>query len=163
MNDEYTPEDFANARFAEHTDGRIAMRAEPETGIPWYVGDDQIKRLDAVMARDGWRPVREHAPLTLDTLREAWESAIGFTTVHVGDTIIQRDTGGESFSVYVADRGYPRPPLDIRVLRRAPKPEPWQALADVMIEADLSAALSIPELAEALHQSGVRVTGGDEA
>ena len=101
------------------------MRAEPETGIPWYVGDDQIKRLDADMARDGWRPVREHAPLTLDTLREAWESAIGFTTVHVGDTIIQRDTGGESFSVYVADRGYPRPPVAIRVLRRAPQPEPW--------------------------------------
>ena len=59
MNDEYTPEDFANARFAEHTDGRIAMRAEPETGIPWYVGDDQIKRLDADMAARGWRPVVE--------------------------------------------------------------------------------------------------------
>lgn len=76
MNDEYTPEDFANARFAEHTDGRIAMRAEPETGIPWYVGDDQIKRLDAAMARDGWRPVREHAPLTLDSaVREMQEKA----------------------------------------------------------------------------------------
>ena len=50
---------------------------------------------------------------------------------------------------------------DARILHRAP--EPWQALADVMIEADLSAALSIPELAEALHHSGVRVTGSDDA
>ena len=57
MTETYTEEDFETADFARHADGRVAMRAEPDTGIPWYVGDDPFKRLDADMAHEGWVPV----------------------------------------------------------------------------------------------------------
>lgn len=241
MND-YTEEDFKNARFAHHYAGATSRRAL--NGM-WDSGPSGRRRTDAEMASDGWRPVHEdlastgwrhvheanaehvqgleeglakarekdrhlwgrvrhqehkikqlhyenecqieekrvlrsqiidleleienlnrtqNQPLTLDTLREAWESAIGSTAVHVGDTIIQRDTGGESFSVYVADRGHPRASVDIRVLRRAPQPEPWQALAEVMRQWDATPETghSADSMARWFYERGVRVTGGDE-
>lgn len=57
MTETYTAEDFETADFARHADGRVAMRAEPETGAPWYVGDDPFKKLDVAMAHEGWVPV----------------------------------------------------------------------------------------------------------
>lgn len=92
----------------------------------------------------------EAAPLTLDSaVREMQEKAWDECARSAGD-----------MASPLMDQNPYRD--DQPSLKRAPQPEPWQALADMMIEADLSAALSIPELAEALHQSGVRVVGGDE-
>lgn len=159
MNDEYTPEDFKNVRFAKHPDGRVAVRIVDNANEPWTLGE-ALWASGADMARAGWQPVREHNPVTLDTLREAWENAEQSGKCRKGDALIRRDDYG-GYKVYRAAQDGEI--WNARVLHRAQQSEPWQALADVMIEADLSAALSIPELAEALHQSGVRVTGGDEA
>lgn len=75
MNDEYTPEDFKNVRFAKHPDGRVAVRIVDNANEPWTLGE-ALWASGADMARAGWQPVREHAPVTLDTLREALDGQI---------------------------------------------------------------------------------------
>ena len=56
MTKRYTAADFANARFAEHPDGGIAMRSEPgdfdewDTNVEGWHSDDS-------MAHYGWVPV----------------------------------------------------------------------------------------------------------
>ena len=51
----YTAADFANARFAEHPDGRIAARLQTEEARPWESVRDF--HTDEGMAADGWVPV----------------------------------------------------------------------------------------------------------
>ena len=51
----YTAADFANARFAEHPDGRIAVRFQTEEARPWESVRDF--HADEYMAECGWVPV----------------------------------------------------------------------------------------------------------
>lgn len=58
----YTREDFEQARFAEHPDGRLAHRkvAGPDKNIRQWTttGDNSTgQSSDASMARDGWVPI----------------------------------------------------------------------------------------------------------
>lgn len=62
MTKRYTAADFANARFAEHKDGRIAMRSWPLARDPWKSRRDFHS--DESMARDGWVPVPTKPVLT---------------------------------------------------------------------------------------------------
>ena len=58
----YTAADFANAKFAEHPDGRIAARLETEEARPWESVRDF--HADEGMAGDGWVPVPTKPTLT---------------------------------------------------------------------------------------------------
>ena len=55
MTKRYTAADFANAKFAEHPDGRIAARLQTEEARPWESVRDF--HTDEGMAADGWVPV----------------------------------------------------------------------------------------------------------
>lgn len=158
---EYTAEDFKNARFAFLS--KYGLSAHRSAGEFYWQRDGSKRATNAEMAEAGWRPVREAAPLTLDTLREAWENAEQAGKCRKGDALIRRDDYG-GYEVY-------RAALDseiwnARILHRAPQPEPWQALADVLA-AEMPGIEDEPHieaLAKALHcEHGVRVTGGDEA
>ena len=99
------------------------------------------------------------APLSLDSLAAAWEAAEQAGECREGDVLIIRDDEDN----YLVRRMDDRSRLDstARILSRAPKPrEPWQDLADVIGEHTYE-----PDpkwLAQALYQSGVRVTDGGE-
>ena len=65
----YTAADFANAKFAEHPDGRIAARLETEEARPWESVRDF--HADEGMAGDGWVPVPTKPTLTESQYRLA--------------------------------------------------------------------------------------------
>lgn len=53
-----TADDFANAEFARHPDGRTACSKLPHSGLPWI--DSKGERWGSgAFARDGWSQVRE--------------------------------------------------------------------------------------------------------
>lgn len=54
----YTPDDFKNARFAEHPNGGFAARLDHSHPFCWEAEGSQCYT-DAAMAADGWVPVRE--------------------------------------------------------------------------------------------------------
>ena len=58
----YTADDFANARFAEHPDGRIAARLQTEEARPWESVRDF--HTDEGIAADGWVPVPTKPQIT---------------------------------------------------------------------------------------------------
>lgn len=68
----YTYEDFRNAEFAKHPDGRIAARADPDDPEQWSVstmGKGPWWNTDAEMASEGFIPVSAEAKV--EALREA--------------------------------------------------------------------------------------------
>lgn len=56
----YSAEDFAKAKFAEHEDGRLAVRWRSESDKPWEVfgWGFQAFGTDEGCAQNGWVPVR---------------------------------------------------------------------------------------------------------
>ncbi|WP_181272804.1 hypothetical protein [Brevibacterium oceani] len=69
----YTSEDFEQAKFAEHEDGRIAMRVNPHLEEPWESLEDYHS--DANMAHNGWVPVPGKPTITeseLEEIRTGW-------------------------------------------------------------------------------------------
>ena len=66
MGKKYTAEDFANAKFAEHPDGRIAVRFNIYPDFPWTFnkGADTDEYRDVGMAHNGWVPVPTKPTLT---------------------------------------------------------------------------------------------------
>ena len=71
----YTAADFANARFAEHPDGRRAARTSTPVA-PWIMemrnGPAHCAK-DSEMALDGWVPVPTKPQITESRLRELAE------------------------------------------------------------------------------------------
>ena len=64
----YTADDFKNARFATHPDGKIAARNWDGDHGPWWAqmpAGNWMGRSDTLMALDGWVPVQEN-PRLLD-------------------------------------------------------------------------------------------------
>ena len=65
----YTAADFANAKFAEHPDGRTARRIEPERGtvFAWSTEDEDGEEdycADEYLAEHGWVPVPTKPTIT---------------------------------------------------------------------------------------------------
>ncbi|MDN6530302.1 MAG: hypothetical protein L0K67_14685, partial [Brevibacterium sp.] len=58
----YTAEDFANAEFARHPDGRIAARLYPGLKEQWAMFESAWVSSDHQLAIDNWVPVPEHVP-----------------------------------------------------------------------------------------------------
>ena len=68
MTNRYTAADFANAKFAEHPDGRIAVRFQTEEARPWESVRDF--HTDEGMAADGWVPVPTKPTLTESSIKK---------------------------------------------------------------------------------------------
>lgn len=65
----YTDADFAQARFAEHPDGRIAMRSETRSDMPWKLDHDRCAD-DGYMAHKGWSPIFELGQSVEESIRD---------------------------------------------------------------------------------------------
>lgn len=103
------------------------------------------------------------APLSLKDLEVAWEAAEVSDECREGDVLIMQDPA-EGYSVWrTGDADYLS--RSTRILSRAPKREPHENLADAIREVWPSAydEIDIGSLAYALHERGVRVTGGEES
>ena len=79
MTKRYTAADFANARFAEHPDGRIAARLQTEEARPWESVRDF--HTDEGMAADGWVPVPTESTITESQFSELSEDIKSRTTI----------------------------------------------------------------------------------
>lgn len=161
----HTAEDFANAEFARHPDGRIAARLAERYTRPWSIGDDYWLS-DAEMADHGWVPVREATdqPITLDALHEAWETAEDVDECNAGDILISRTLQNPTMQATVW-RSPKAGPLGshARILYRAPKPkcpegdERLEALIDEWRDLKRVKAVT-PSLSDWLAEHGVHVS-----
>ena len=82
----YTAEDFANAKFAEHPDGRTARRIESERGtvFAWSVeraGGEEDYCGDEYLAAHGWVPVPTKPQITESQFSELSEDIKNRTTI----------------------------------------------------------------------------------
>ena len=92
MTNRYTAQDFANAKFAEHPDGRIAARLQTEEARPWESVRDF--HTDEGMAADGWVPVPTKPTLTESQYKLALDEDRDPQYVY-GFTAAMRLFGGE--------------------------------------------------------------------
>ena len=79
MTKKYTAADFANARFAEHPDGRLAHRINRPDGWSWAIEDlngnrDRVN--ENYMARKGWVPVPTKPQITESQMVKVYGAAI---------------------------------------------------------------------------------------
>lgn len=98
------------------------------------------------------------SPLLLKGLEAAWEAAEQAAECRRGDVLIVPSSWG-GYTIWEAARDSQL--RAARILSRAPKREPWEALAGVLegaLDADARYAESI---ARDLHERGVRVKGGE--
>ena len=159
----YTTEDFANAEFARHASGSVAARFYDRGSMPWLTADG-ISLSNYDMADYGWVPVREAWPITLEGLRDAWETAEWAEKCNEGDILIYRDPTDPTECVEIWASEEPEwISANARILRRASEQErePWQDLADVLGTDGgelIAEHHTITEVAKALHERGVRVT-----
>ena len=137
-------------------------RRDRDTYIDHIADQDRVirRRNDEIAALR--RELRDaQAPLSLDALAAAWEAAEQADECREGDVLIIRDDEDN----YLVRRMDDRSRLDstARILSRAPKREPWQDLADVLqSESVVFDSEDASIAARALHNAGVRVTGGDD-
>lgn len=143
MISKYTKEDLANAKFAEHPDGRIAMRSE--SGEQWIVqirgNGSCVSRDDFHMASFGWVPVPS------------------------------KRTISRSRFIDIAGEAYRRGDFDAEELVRllgitiVPDPDPTNAEKIEAILADLDGAGFMTDpvlLSRHLDEHGVKAPGGDD-
>ena len=135
----YSAADFANARFAEHEDGRLAVRSDPsDHGAQWVDGECDWHS-DEVMSDDGWVPVP-----TKPTITETEYS----------DYVDDLGLGELTLEEILADFG-------IEVI---PDPEPTdeELLAGIIRNIDDWQSITSPELlAKYLNTAGVTVDKED--
>ena len=130
----YTAADFANARFAEHPDGRLATRDSGSLSNPWRATGDGFAS-DASMSTFGWVPVPTKPQITESELDE----------LHIA---------AHEIDGRVAIRKAARS-LDIEVI---PDPEPTdeELLAGIIRNIDDWQSITSPELlAKYLNTAGV--------
>lgn len=76
MTKRYTADDFANARFAEHKDGRLAVRNCLHPVLPWECNDTYHN--DGYMSANGWSPVPAKSIVTESEFYDAWNSRLSY-------------------------------------------------------------------------------------
>lgn len=64
----YTSSEFANAQFAEHSDGRLATRTATENA-PYVWDTRHYAYTDRIMAAGGWRPIPSRPTITESELQ----------------------------------------------------------------------------------------------
>lgn len=162
---DYTVEDFARANLATRGEYMVARRCG-EDRTPWAIflhNRPVLYVTDANMVLHNWTPVVE-SRITLDGLAAAYEAAEQADECREGDVLISTSwKGAGDFRVYSARSAKDLPP-GLRILFRAPKREPWQDLADVLLsESVIFDSEDANIAARALHNAGVRMTGGEES
>ena len=133
----YTPDDFANAKFAEHPDGRIAVRFNIFPAFPWTSnkGSATDEYRDVGMAHAGWVPVPTKPQITESQYRLALDEERDPQYVH-GFTDAMHLLGGE----VIPD----------------PEPSDEELLAGIIRNIDDWQAITSPELlAKYLNTAGV--------
>lgn len=123
--------------------------------------DTNTKRKREIQAlKDRVAELEEQAPVgpvptTLDDMKAAWENAEVARECNKGDVMIYR-RGLDRYGVYPAQSGRP---VDwgTRILSRGPKREPWQDIADVLMEDRLAFEEDAGGIAKRLYERGVRV------
>lgn len=144
----YTADDFKNARFATHPEGRIAARTGSHRfpDRPW--GDCNGFIDDQGMVAEGWVPVQENPrPLTADDITDemverAWDFLTG-----VGETWSHHEV------LALLRAALTEPP---------PRPEGAEGVETALLDADEAGVLAsdqerIKRLADFLAERGVRV------
>ena len=81
MTKRYTADDFANAKFAEHPDGRTARRIEPERGtvFAWSMEHEDGEEdycADEHLAEHGWVPVQTKPQITESQMVKVYGAAV---------------------------------------------------------------------------------------
>ena len=129
MTKRYTAADFANARFAEHKDGRLAVRNCLHPVLPWECNDTYHN--DGYMSANGWSPVPAKSIVTESEFYDAWNSRLSY-----------RETLTEVFGITVI-----------------PDPEPTNTdnLTELMKEIDQAIGLGVAPrtVAKYLNDNGV--------
>ena len=76
MTKRYTAADFANAKFAEHEDGRVVARCDPAGRYyPWEAGTFSFS--DEDLADEGWVPVPTKPQITESEFKVALKDSFG--------------------------------------------------------------------------------------
>lgn len=127
----HTAEDFENARFAEHEDGRLAVRNCLHPVLPWECNDTYHN--DGYMAANGWSPVPAKSIVTESEFYDAWNSRLSYL-----------ETLTEVFGITVV-----------------PDPEPTNAEKIIELMGKAPASLNRRDLAKWLDEAGVKAPGGD--
>ena len=132
MTKRYTAADFANARFAEHPDGRVAARFGYPSTRPWESSNSSHS--DSTMAERGWVPVPTKPTIT----RKSYDEAVEFL-------------GGER-DKYAFDYAFRVLGIEIP----APEPTDEELLAGIIRGIDDWQSITSPELlAKYLNTAGV--------
>ena len=139
----YTAEDFRNARFATHPDGRFAARVDQgDTVLNWVVNEHSGYgwRTDQEMADEEWKPVSAGRRITESEARERLANE------------------GIAFAVIFNQA------LRWAGVKIHPDPEPTNAekLAHYVRQMDLT-PMSPNECGKWLDEQGVKAPGGDES
>ena len=163
-------EGFVPVREAHENDGRVKRLKRHISDVEAVVkrrGED-IERLEAEKAGllERIARLKKAQPITLDALRDAWGTAEVADECNEGDILIRLhpEIPTALVQVWRSEMTVPMGSLT-RILRRAPKREPWQDLADVLGTDNgelIGEHHTITEVAKALHERGVRVTGGGD-
>ena len=136
----YTAADFANARFAEHPDGRRAVRTSTPVA-PWIMemrnGPGHCAK-DSEMALDGWVPVPMKPTLTESSIKKM-----------VGDYAVDEFAAGFAGGFrYAGGEIIPDP--------EPPEPTDEELLAGIIRNIDDWQSITSPELlAKYLNTAGV--------
>ena len=163
----YTEQDFANAEFARHPDGRIAARVD-SGNLGWWAGGNGRAEPswmdDDDMAEEGFVPVQEAAdqPITLDALEAAWKNAEQAEWAEPGDVLIWHGSATEGYTVRRA-RSAHTIELNARILHRirSTRPEGAERLEALLDDWDDLTWVGKPALlADWLAERGVRVVEG---
>lgn len=115
----------------------------------------EIRALKERVAELEERADVDPAPTTLDDMRAAWENAEVARECNKGDVMIYR-RGLDRYGVYPAQSSRP---VDwgTRILSRGPRREPWQDIADVLMEDRLAFEEDVEGIAKRLYERGVRI------
>ena len=128
----YTAADFANAKFAEHPNGRVAARFGYPSTRPWESSNSSHS--DSTMAARGWVPVPTKPTIT----RKSYDEAVEFL-------------GGER-DKYAFDYAFRVLGIEIP----APEPTNTELLAGIIRNIDDWQSITSPELlAKYLNTAGV--------
>lgn len=132
------------------------------------VAEEQIKSrrlvIEELMEENARLELILQEPLSLKDMRVAWDAAYEETECHKGDVLVTRHSD-DIYEVWVSVETF-----DIskktRVLSRAPRPEPWKNLADVLGDFVIydtdGSNVRAGEAAQFLYEHGVRMAGGDD-
>lgn len=138
----YTAADFANARFAEHPDGRLAVRDSGSQTFPWRTNGDGFVS-DGKMPDFGWVPV-----FPARTIHDRDVEALCIDTASY-----ERDDYLDGFI-----RGFQKAG---GVILDDPEPTNAEKLADILVESfngmEFDLEDSFREIAAVLDKHGVKV------